>query len=176
MRISRTTFFSPLGRMAALATAEGICLLEFTLRRTEIDLAGLRKYWGEFEIVDEMNDHLQLLEKELKEYFQGTLKEFTVPLVYPGTDFQVKVWDALRDIPFGTTRSYRQQSLMLRNPGAIRAVGSANGANRIAILIPCHRVIGEDGSLTGYAGGLHRKKWLLDHEGGMKNPQQLGLF
>jgi len=82
----------------------------------------------------------------------------------PGTDFQKSVWKILQEIPYGETRSYKQQAIALGNPKAIRAVASANGHNRISIIIPCHRVIGSDGSLTGYGGGLHRKKWLLDFE------------
>ncbi|MCL4150603.1 UNVERIFIED_CONTAM: hypothetical protein GTU68_054721, partial [Idotea baltica] len=101
---------------------------------------------------------------ELAEYFEGTRTEFEVPLVLTGTDFQNKVWETLRQIPYGTTRSYKEQSEILGNPKAIRAVASANGSNRIAIIIPCHRVIGSSGKLVGYAGGLHRKKYLLQLE------------
>ena len=102
--------------------------------------------------------------KELDEYFLGQRKDFTVKLDTPGTDFQNSVWKALCDIPFATTASYQEQATRLNNPKAVRAVARANGMNRVAIVIPCHRVIGKDGSLTGYAGGLERKRWLLDHE------------
>ena len=89
---------------------------------------------------------------------------FSVALDTPSTEFREKVWQGLKDIPYGQTRSYKQQADHLGNPKAVRAVAAANGQNRVSIIIPCHRVIGSDGSLTGYAGGLHRKKWLLDFE------------
>jgi AraC family transcriptional regulator of adaptative response/methylated-DNA-[protein]-cysteine methyltransferase len=104
------------------------------------------------------------LAQQLKEYFEGIRKEFSVPLFLPGTDFQRAAWESLQRIPYGTTRSYRQQALDINKPEAVRAIAGANGMNRIAILIPCHRVIGSDGQLTGYGGGLWRKKWLLDFE------------
>ncbi len=106
--------------------------------------------------------------QQLNEYFEGTRKEFSVKLNPQGTKFQQKVWNALLDIPFGRTKSYLDQSKKLGDTKAIRAVASANGKNPIWILIPCHRVVGSDGSLTGYAGGIWRKKWLLEHESGSK--------
>ncbi|SEC27848.1 methylated-DNA-[protein]-cysteine S-methyltransferase [Tenacibaculum sp. MAR_2009_124] len=106
--------------------------------------------------------------QQLHEYFEGTRKEFSVKLNPQGTEFQQKVWTALLDIPFGRTKSYLEQSKKLGDVKAIRAVASANGKNPVWILIPCHRVIGSDGSLTGYAGGIWRKKWLLEHESGSK--------
>lgn len=110
---------------------------------------------------------------QLNEYFKGERKEFTVKLSPKGTDFQQKVWKELQKIPFGKTVSYQQIANQLGNPKVIRAAASANGKNPISIIIPCHRVIGSDGSLTGYAGGLHRKKWLLELE---SNSQQQFLF
>jgi O-6-methylguanine DNA methyltransferase len=101
---------------------------------------------------------------ELDAYFKGALKKFTVPLDLQGSDFQKKVWMELLTIPYGETRSYEQQTTRLGDLKAIRAVASANGKNRIAIVVPCHRVIGKNGSLTGYAGGLDKKLWLLDFE------------
>lgn len=103
--------------------------------------------------------------RQLGEYFAGERREFDLPLAPPGTEFQCRVWNALRQIPYGETRSYREQAEMLGDLKAIRAVGRANGANPIAIAIPCHRVIGADGSLTGYAGGLDMKARLLTLEG-----------
>ena len=103
--------------------------------------------------------------RQLEEYFAGTRRTFELPLDPQGTEFQRRVWDALLRIPYGETRSYREQAEALGNPRAIRAVARANGANRIAIVIPCHRVIGADGTLTGYAGGLARKAQLLTLEG-----------
>lgn len=111
---------------------------------------------------------LQRTVTQLEEYFQGDRKEFQIPLNPQGTAFQKKVWKLLETIPFGSTRSYQDMANDLGDPKVIRAAASANGKNPIAIIIPCHRVIGSDGSLTGYAGGLHRKKWLLEHESPIK--------
>lgn len=110
---------------------------------------------------------------QLKEYFEGERSDFTLELNPQGTDFQKRVWEALLNIPFGKTNSYLQLSKTLGDVKAIRAVASANGKNPLWIVIPCHRVIGSDGSLTGYASGLHRKKWLLEHESPVK---QQSLF
>jgi len=109
--------------------------------------------------------------QQLLEYFEGNRTEFQLKLNPKGTEFQQKVWNALLQIPFGKTTSYQQLTMQLGDPKAIRAVASANGKNPLWIIIPCHRVIGSDGSLTGYAGGLHRKQWLLDHE--QPNKQQV---
>lgn len=105
---------------------------------------------------------------ELDEYFLGKRDQFTFKLNPSGTEFQKKVWQALLEIPFGKTKSYQELSIQLGDVKAIRAVASANGKNPLWIVVPCHRVIGSDGSLTGYAGGLWRKKWLLDHENPLK--------
>ena len=103
--------------------------------------------------------------RQLREYFEGTRREFDLPLRLQGTQFQQRVWHSLTEIPYGKTWSYGQLARRIGNPNASRAVGLANGSNPISILIPCHRVIGADGSLTGYGGGLERKRWLLAHEG-----------
>lgn len=116
---------------------------------------------------------LQQAVNELNEYFAGKRIEFTFKLNPQGTDFQKKVWSALLEIPFGTTTTYQKLSVKLGDIKAIRAVASANGKNPLWIVVPCHRVIGSDGSLTGYAGGLWRKKWLLEHE---NPPIQQSLF
>ena len=110
---------------------------------------------------------------QLQEYFNGQRDSFSLTLNPDGTDFQKKVWNALQDIPFGKTISYLELSKRLGDVKAIRAVAAANGKNPLWVVFPCHRVIGSDGSLTGYAGGLHRKKWLLDHESPSK---QQSLF
>tara|TARA_R110002094_G_scaffold92705_2_gene94389 strand:- start:303 stop:773 length:471 start_codon:yes stop_codon:yes gene_type:complete len=116
---------------------------------------------------------LQEAVTQLNEYFDGERTDFTLKLNPKGTEFQQKVWGALLDIPYGKTRTYLEQSKILGDVKAIRAVASANGKNPLWIVVPCHRVIGSDGSLTGYAGGLWRKKWLLEHE----NPStQQSLF
>ena len=114
--------------------------------------------------------NLQNCVQQLNEYFKGDRTEFDLKLNPQGTDFQKRVWNELLNVPYGKTRSYLEQSKKLGDPKAIRAVASANGKNPIWIIIPCHRIIGSDGSLTGYAGGLWRKKWLLEHES--PSPQQ----
>tara|TARA_R100001369_G_scaffold92686_1_gene139121 strand:- start:1971 stop:2456 length:486 start_codon:yes stop_codon:yes gene_type:complete len=111
---------------------------------------------------------LQKALQQLTEYFEGNRKDFNIPLNPQGTEFQQKVWSQLQKIPFSKTTSYQKMANALGDPKVIRAAASANGKNPISIIIPCHRVIGSDGSLTGYAGGLHRKKWLLQHESPVK--------
>jgi len=155
---------TPLGPMFVGATGRGVCLLEFTERRMlETEIGDLQRRLKAVVLVG-WNEHSRQLERELGEYFQGTRTSFGVRLETPGTDFQHLVWSALLEIPYGKTVSYQTQATAIGRPTAVRAVASANGRNRVAIVIPCHRVIGSDGSLTGYAGGLERKRWLLDHE------------
>ncbi|MBN2070461.1 MAG: methylated-DNA--[protein]-cysteine S-methyltransferase [Candidatus Krumholzibacteriota bacterium] len=157
-------FTTPISPMFACASERGVSLLDFTDRKMlETEFIELRKRLDAV-ILPGKNHHLDQLIVEIKEYFSGNRKEFTVAIDAPGTEFQKSVWNALREIPYGETRSYREQAIAIGNPRAVRAVASANGHNRISIVIPCHRVIGSDGSLTGYGGGLHRKKWLLDFE------------
>jgi len=155
---------TPLGEMIAGATEEGICLLEFNGSRRAVKETDDLVKQLKTSAVPGKNRHLTELQNQLKEYFAGTRKEFCLPLVNPGTDFQLRVWKELLKIPFGVTRSYQDQADALGNHSSVRAVANANGMNRIAIIIPCHRVIGANGSLTGYGGGLKRKKWLIDHE------------
>ena len=155
---------TPIGTMFACAVPEGICLLEFTERKIlQQQYTYLTKALNA-EIVPGENPHFLVLEQQLKEYFEGHRKTFSVPLVIPGTDFRVKAWQGLQQIPYGTVRSYKEQAAALGTPDAIRAVASANGANRISIIIPCHRLVASDGALTGYGGGVWRKQWLLDFE------------
>jgi AraC family transcriptional regulator of adaptative response/methylated-DNA-[protein]-cysteine methyltransferase len=155
---------TPLGPMIAGATSQGICLLEFADRRMlEAQFERLGKRFHA-RLLPGQNDHLDELSRELDLYFKGRLREFKVPLIMAGTEFQKKVWRALQTIPYGQTRSYKQQADLIGQPKAVRAVGRANGDNRIAIIIPCHRVIGENSQLTGYGGGLWRKRFLIDLE------------
>lgn len=162
--INITRFTTPLGPMFACATTEGVCLLDFTDRRMlETEFKDLCRLLGAV-ILPGNNPHLDHLQSELTEYFAGKRQIFTTPLQTPGTDFQQSVWEVLQKIPYGETRSYKEQAIALGNPKAVRAVATANGRNRVGIVIPCHRVIGSDGSLVGYGGGLQRKKWLLDLE------------
>ena len=159
---------TPLGPMIAGATAEGICLLEFSDRRMlETQIARLSK-WFECAVVPGEHEHIARLEKELELYFAGKIREFNVPLVLKGTPFQVAAWERLQRIPYGETISYEQQARDMGRLGAQRAVGRANGDNRIAIVVPCHRVVRQNGELCGYGGGLWRKKFLLDLERGQR--------
>jgi AraC family transcriptional regulator, regulatory protein of adaptative response / methylated-DNA-[protein]-cysteine methyltransferase len=156
---------SPLGPLVAGAVDEGICLLEFTDRRMlEAQADALRSRFG-LPAAPAPHPHLARLEAELSEYFAGKRRDFDLPISEPGTPFQERVWAALREIPCGETRSYGELARALGDPAAVRAVAQANGRNRVAILVPCHRVIGADGGLGGYGGGLWRKKRLLEIEG-----------
>jgi AraC family transcriptional regulator, regulatory protein of adaptative response / methylated-DNA-[protein]-cysteine methyltransferase len=155
---------TPLGTMYACAVEEGICLLEFSDRKMlETELKTLSKLYNAT-IIQGNNTHFDILEKQLSEYFEGKRKQFSVSLSTPGSEFQNIVWKELQNIPFGSTKSYKQQAEAINKSSAIRAVANANGMNRISILIPCHRVIGTDGKLTGYGGGLWRKQHLLELE------------
>lgn len=168
------SYDTPLGTMFAVADNEALVLLEFAdEQRLERQLAGLAKVL-ESGLAEGDNAILMQLGLELDAYFAGLLREFTVPIQLIGTEFQVSVWERLREIPYGKTRSYGDIAAELGGPDLARAVGSANGDNRIAIVVPCHRVIGSDGSLTGYAGGLSRKQRLLEMEAGVFQPALFG--
>ncbi len=168
--VAFTTWQSPLGPLVMAAVDEGVCLLEFgDHERIERQAAQLQRWFGG-PLVADAHPHLAQLEHQLGEYFAGTRREFTVPLVPRGSAFELATWDALRAIPYGTTRSYADIARAIDNPGAVRAVGSANGRNRLAIVIPCHRVVNADGKLGGYGGGLWRKRRLLELEGGTPVP------
>jgi len=160
-------FESPLGPLFLGASENGLCLCEFTDRRMlEFQMKMLYKRF-DAAIVPGTNKYIEQAKDELKEYFAGRLNKFKVKLIYPGTEFQQKVWDELQRIPYGTTIAYADLAKSVGIPGAVRAVGTANGMNRIGIIIPCHRVVNKNGKLGGYGGGVWRKKWLLDLE--MKN-------
>ena len=154
---------TPLGTMYACATEQGICLLEPDRKMLETEFKYLAKTLNAI-IVQGENKHIKILEQQLQEYFDGERKEFSVPLHTPGSEFQQTVWNALKQIPYGNTRTYKEQADVIQKPDAVRAVANANGMNKVSIMIPCHRVIGTDGNLTGYGGGIWRKKWLLDLE------------
>jgi AraC family transcriptional regulator of adaptative response/methylated-DNA-[protein]-cysteine methyltransferase len=155
---------TPLGAMLALADEEGLHLLEFVDRRgLERELARLRERLG-CAVVPGNNPHLDRIREELKHYFAGAAVNFTVPLLRTGSPFERRVWALLQAIPLGETRSYAQLAQQLGSPQAMRAVGRANGRNRLAVVVPCHRVIRADGSVCGYGGGVWRKQWLLQHE------------
>jgi AraC family transcriptional regulator of adaptative response/methylated-DNA-[protein]-cysteine methyltransferase len=155
---------TPLGPMIAGATDGGLCLLEFTDRRMlEGQLDRLRKLLGQ-PLVPGEHPHLSQMRDELGRYFAGTITTFTTPLAVRGTPFEERVWRELVAIPYGETLSYAQLAARVGSAGGQRAVGRANGMNRIAIVIPCHRVVNSDGQLGGYGGGLWRKHWLLAME------------
>ena len=154
-------FSTPLGTMYACATDKGICLLEFDNRKN-LELQ-FKKLSGT--ILKEESPFFSQLRKELEEYFNKERTDFTVPLDFVGTDFQKRVWTELVKVPHGKTVSYKQLAKNMGDEKAVRAVANANAMNKIAVIVPCHRVIGSDGSLTGYAGGLDRKQHLLALEG-----------
>jgi len=162
--IVTTTVESPIGELLLGATENGVCLLEFVDRRAlPTEIKHLAKAIGP--LVPGCNAHLGQMGDQLGRYFDGALTEFTTPLdIVRGTSFQRQVWDGLLGIPFGETMSYGQLAEAVGRSGAQRAVGTANGANCIAIVIPCHRVVQSNGKLGGYGGSLWRKQFLLDHE------------
>jgi AraC family transcriptional regulator of adaptative response/methylated-DNA-[protein]-cysteine methyltransferase len=155
--------------MIAVASSKGICILEFTDRRMlETQFKQVEKFYGS-PILPGKSVYFDELRKQLKEYFNGDRRDFSVALNLVGTEFQKSVWKILQTIPYGETISYKTEAQRLGKPSAVRAVANANGHNRISIIIPCHRVIGDNGKLVGYGGGLWRKEWLLKHEGAIGN-------
>lgn len=155
---------TPLGPMFVCATEAGVCLLEFTDRKMlETEFADLQKRFNA-PILSGKNTHTETAKTQISAYFSGDLKHFSINLDFAGTQFQQTVWHGLCDIPYGYTRSYSEQAAHINKPKAVRAVAAANGLNKISIIVPCHRVIGKDGALVGYGGGLARKRWLLEHE------------
>jgi len=155
---------TPIGPMRAIASEAGLVLCEYDdPKRLPAQLQRMRALFG-VDVVPGEHPFLDQTRRELSEYFAATRESFSVPLVLDGTPFQTSVWRALLAIPFGSTTSYDQLATRIGRPGAARAVGRANGDNRMAIIVPCHRVINASGTLAGYGGGLRRKKWLLAHE------------
>ena len=152
----RRTYQSPVGELTLIASERGL---------REIRWPGANGTDGTIGMNDgEGHPVLRETARQLDEYFAGGRTHFDLPLDLRGTPFQLAAWQALADIPFGETRSYRQQAAMIGRPNAVRAVGAANGANPVCLVLPCHRVVGADGSLTGFGGGLGTKRWLLEHE------------
>jgi methylated-DNA-[protein]-cysteine S-methyltransferase len=148
-----TYYQSPVGLLKIAGTEQYICELSFIDKKEQIN-------YGE----PGVSDVIHQCTEELIEFFNGTRRQFTIPVYQKGTEFQSLVWNELINIPFGKTISYLDLSKRIGDVKAIRAAASSNGKNKIAIIVPCHRVIGSDRSLVGYAGGLWRKKWLLGHE------------
>ena len=164
------TYPTPLGELVALFSSQGLCLLEFG-----VDTKGLSREWCDVErhaggaAEPGADARTRALGEQITAYFKGRLTHFDVTLDLVGTPFQQQVWQALLKIPYGETRSYGAQAHSIGRPTAVRAVAAANGANKVSIVVPCHRVIGSDGSLTGYGGGLPRKTWLLALERGERD-------
>lgn len=155
---------SPLGPLLAAATEDGLCMLEYADReKLPKQAADLMRFYGR-PVVPGKNEHIDRVIRELEEYFAGERQDFEVPLDLRGTEFQEKVWKELVNIPFGDTISYEELARRIGKPTAQRAVGLANGRNRLPIVVPCHRVIQKNGQLRGYGGGLWRKQFLLDLE------------
>jgi O-6-methylguanine DNA methyltransferase len=178
MILSRATITTPVGDMLALASDEGLCALEFTGpgRLTRLE-ARLERHFPAHEIVDRETATIARTRGWLAAYFAGASADIAgLPLDMRGALFETRVWKALTRIPPGETTSYGAIAKALGSAGASRAVGAANGANPIAIIVPCHRVIGSSGSLIGYGGGLERKTWLLDHERRWRRDPQPALF
>ncbi|SFC91655.1 methylated-DNA--[protein]-cysteine S-methyltransferase [Spirosoma endophyticum] len=169
--MSTAVFESPLGLVRITGDDAGISLISCT------DSSVNNVVETQFE--DQLSEPVSLALQQLQEYFTGTRQTFDFPINPSGTTFQQTVWKALLDVPFGTTLSYLALTRRIGDEKAIRAVAAANGRNPLWIVVPCHRIIGSDGSLTGYAGGLWRKQWLLEHEGilsGRETGRQLSLF
>ena len=168
-------FESPIGTILLIAKSSGLCYAEFEEDHdSEKKLQDISTKLRE-DLCKGNSEILESAEMQLSSYFKKDLTDFNITLDPVGTDFQKTVWSSLQEIPYGKLKTYKIQSEDLKSPDAIRAIASANGKNPIAIIIPCHRVIGSDGTLTGYAGGLWRKKWLLEHEGSL-NAGQVSLF
>jgi AraC family transcriptional regulator of adaptative response/methylated-DNA-[protein]-cysteine methyltransferase len=169
---------TPLGPMIYGATDDAVCLVEFASRRMlEKQIEQVKRRFRSA-VVPGRNDVLETLRTQMNDYFAGTRTAFDLPLSAPGTEFQERVWSALQTIPYGETWSYEQLAARVGTPGAVRAAGTANGSNRIAIVIPCHRVVRKTGETGGYGGGRWRKVALLDLEARVmkRDVPALGLF
>lgn len=158
--LHRTTMDSPVGELGLVATSTTLVAVLWPEERD-----GRVRF--AVDPTDGSNDILSRAADQLGEYFDGGRRVFDLLLELRGTEFQQEVWQSLADIPYGETSTYGKQAAAIGRPRAIRAVGSANGRNPLSIVLPCHRIVGADGNLTGFAGGLDTKRWLLDHESGV---------
>jgi methylated-DNA-[protein]-cysteine S-methyltransferase len=165
--ISTQTFKSPVGELIVGVHDSKLCMCDWRYRRMRSQIDARIKKLLSAEYVEQPHDLIDETLAQLEAYFQQRLKVFDLPLTLAGTSFQQSVWEALIKIPYGETSTYKALSELMEKPDAIRAVASANGANAISIIVPCHRIIGSDGSLVGYAGGLRAKKSLLEMEQGV---------
>ncbi|MDR0479360.1 MAG: methylated-DNA--[protein]-cysteine S-methyltransferase [Burkholderiaceae bacterium] len=168
MALTSRQISTPLGDMLALASPAGVCLLEFANGTARLNRECDQVQTVHGPAAANPSAVLDQLQAELADYFAGRRQRFDVPLDFIGTPFQQRVWRALLAIPYGATWSYAREAQHIGQPTATRAVAAANGQNKIAIVVPCHRVIGSNGALTGYGGGLSRKRWLLDLECGQE--------
>lgn len=168
-------FASPFGEMILGAYNEQLCMCDWRYRKMRTAIDNRLKKSLNAQYVEEKSDVVDLAISQLNEYFNGTRKEFEIPLLLVGSDFQKTVWKALLEVPYGSIETYAALSKRINNIPAIRAVATANGANAISIIVPCHRIIGSDGKLIGYAGGLKAKKELLELES-KDNFKQMDLF
>jgi O-6-methylguanine DNA methyltransferase len=166
MLLARATIDTPIGPMLALASADALCALEFSSKGRMTRLTSrLDRFFAPYQIERGSNAVIDRARTWLDHYFTGAAADVNdLPLDMRGAPFERRVWRALLEIPAGETSTYGAIAKQLGSAGASRAVGLANGANPVAIIVPCHRVIGSNGTLTGYGGGLDRKRWLLDHE------------
>lgn len=164
MSLVSHTYSTPIGAMRAVFSARGLCLLEFVGQK------GVERELAQVEAARAADPKrpddawIERLGAQLQRYFSGQLRHFDIPLDLVGTPFQQSVWRALLQIPYGKTWSYAEEAAFIGRPTAVRAVAAANGDNKVSIVVPCHRVIGSNGKLTGYGGGLPRKEWLLELE------------
>jgi AraC family transcriptional regulator of adaptative response/methylated-DNA-[protein]-cysteine methyltransferase len=162
--MKKSSINTKLGSMVVVSDDRGLYLLEFHDKQAlGKELQKLHKRTG-IDIMPGRTEHIDSIEDELKSYFNGTLREFKTPLHISGTEFQKLVWKQLMRVPFGKTKSYMEQAEAIGKSKAYRAVANANAANQFCIIIPCHRIINSNGKLGGYAGGIERKQFLLDHE------------
>ena len=172
--ISIQYYKSPAGELILGSLNEKICLCDWRYRKMRETIDRRVHDFFKLDYMEETSPVIEALKTELKEYFRGERKKFSIPLLTAGTDFQNRVWEELQQIPYGETSSYLELAQRMERPEAVRAVAAANGANAISILIPCHRIIGSGGELVGYAGGLRAKELLLNLEKG--TPEQYSLF
>ncbi|QQR48941.1 methylated-DNA--[protein]-cysteine S-methyltransferase [bacterium] len=162
--LTKALIDTQLGPMVAISDDEALCLLEFVDGRgVEREIENLR-IKTQATIVPGLTNPIRSIEAELRSYFDGTVTAFKTPVRLFGSSFQLVVWHEIMRIPYGQTRSYAQEACAIGKSTAYRAVANANGANQLAIIIPCHRIINSNGNLGGYGGGVVRKQWLLDHE------------
>jgi len=172
LQLSSLRLQTPIGEMLAMASEDALYYLDFCERKNlESQQANFQKQ-TKAQIQPGTNKILSKLQQELSAYFEGSLEKFETPLALIGTEFQKQVLKSLQEIPYGQKITYKDQASSMNRPRAVRAVAKANGQNHLAIIIPCHRVVGSQGSLTGYSGGLERKRWLLNLEANQHETHQ----